>query len=65
MNSRSLPLEQLLYDSFANVFHIRLQVQEFSHPAVLELKALEDRLWRLFIRHAYRDPQLCLSESAA
>jgi hypothetical protein len=30
-----------------------------------ELKAVEDKLWRLFVRQAYRDSEDCLHERAA
>jgi hypothetical protein len=65
MNSPQIRLEQLLYDSFTNIFEVRLKAQQNSPRAVGEIKAVEDTLWRLFIRNAYRDPQACLCERAA
>ncbi len=67
MNSLEIPMELLMYDIFSIVFDIRLVLDKKLHPATGEFKALEDQLWRLFIRHAYYDEPkpACLREKAA
>jgi hypothetical protein len=54
-DNSQIPLELQLYYSFANVFDARCEVQQENYPDIEELKAVEDRLWRLFIRSAYRN----------
>ena len=55
LNSPKISPERLIYESFAKVFDARLRAQQNHCLTANELKAVEDQLWRLFIREAYRD----------
>lgn len=64
LNTPEISLERLIYDSFANVLDARIKAQQNYSPAADELKAVEDQLWRLFIRQVYRDNRNCLRARA-
>ncbi|MCL4500330.1 MAG: hypothetical protein M1438_00560 [Deltaproteobacteria bacterium] len=65
LDTPKISLECLIYESFANAFDARLQAQQHHGPEADELKALEEQLWRLFIRQAYRDAKDCPRVQAA
>ena len=58
LNIPKISLERLIYESFANAFDARLRAQQNHCLDADELKAVEDQLWRLFIRQVYRDSGL-------
>ncbi len=65
LNILKISLEKLIYESFVNVFDARRRAQQDHYLDIDELKAVEDKLWRLFIRQAYRNSKACSRERAA
>ncbi len=52
LDTLKISLEKLIYKSFANVLDARRRAQQNHCLDVDELKAVEDKLWRLFIGQA-------------
>ncbi len=58
-------LDYLMYESFAKAFDARLLAEQVHCLDARELKDIEDKLWRLFIRQAYRNSKDYLPKKAA
>ncbi len=58
-------LEWLRYESFAKAFDARPRAEQINCLDARELKDIEDKLWRLFIRQAYRNSKDYLPKKAA
>lgn len=65
LNIPKISLEWLIYESFTKVFEARVRAQQNNCSDSGELKAVEDKLWRLFLRQAYRDSKDSFRERAA